>query len=161
MSFIHRSLALAIALLAASAAQAQIQVHDAWVRASVPQQQATGAFMRLQSAKGARLIGVSTPVAPVAEVHEMAVQDGVMRMRAVPALALPAGQTVELKPGGYHLMLMDLPQQLTAGQQVPLTLQFEHADGTRESVQVQAKVRPLGARATSQGHGGHGGHGKH
>lgn len=163
MSFsIHRPLVLVLALLAAAAAQAQIQVHDAWVRASVPQQKATGAFMRLQSAQGARLVGVSSPVAPLAEVHEMAVQDGVMRMRAVPALALPAGQVVELKPGGYHVMLMDLPQPLQEGQQVPLTLQFEHADGRRESLQLQAEVRALGARAGQhKGHGGHHGHGKH
>lgn len=161
MPSIHRPLALAAILFATAAAQAQVSVHDAWVRASVPQQKATGAFMQLQSTQASRLVEVSTPAAPVAEVHEMAVQDGVMRMRALPALALPAGKTVELKPGGYHVMLMDLPQQLKEGQTVPLTLVFEHQDGKRESVQVQAPVRALNAAAAGGAHGSHGGHGKH
>ncbi|WP_326540742.1 copper chaperone PCu(A)C [Pseudorhodoferax sp.] len=154
-----RPLALACALLAAAAAQAQVGVHDAWVRASVPQQKATGAFMQLQAAQDSRLVGVSSPAAPVVEVHEMVLQDGIMRMRAVPALALPAGKTVELKPGGYHVMLMDLPQQLKQGDTVPLTLVFEGKDGKRQTVEVKAPVRPISAAAPAAG--GHGGHGSH
>ncbi len=153
-----RTLATAIALLAAMAAQAQVTVKDAWVRATVPQQKATGAFMQLQSATDAKLVSASSSVAPITEVHEMAMQDNVMRMRQVPAIDLPAGKTVELKPGGYHVMLMDLPQQVKEGQTVALTLVFEGKDGKRQSVEVKAPVRALNAAATS---GGHAGHGKH
>jgi len=152
---------LLVALLAAGAAQAQVSVKDAWVRATVPQQKATGAFMQLQSATPARLVGVSTPLTPVAEVHEMAMVDNVMKMRQVPGIEVPPGKTVELKPGGYHVMLMDLKQQVKAGETVPLTLIFEGADGKRQNVQVQAPVRSLaGDAAPAHDHMGHGGDGK-
>ena len=151
---------VAIALLAAAAAaQAQVTVKDAWVRATVPQQQTTGAFMLLQSANGSRLVSVRSPIAPVAEVHEMVVQGDTMRMREVAAVELPAGKTVELKPGGFHVMLMNLTQQVKAGDTVPLTLVFEGKDGQRETVEVSAPVRPLTAGASGSAHGGQGGHG--
>lgn len=147
---------------ACGAAQAQVTVQDAWVRATVPQQKATGAFMRLQSSKDVRLVSVSTPAAPVAEVHEMKMVDNVMKMRAVPSLPLPAGQTVELSPGGFHVMLMDLPAQVKQGDAVPLTLVFEGKDGQRETVQVQAQARSVGASApAASSHGNHGGAHKH
>jgi len=100
------------ATCATAAARAQVSVADAWIRATVPQQQGTGAFMKIKSATPARVIGFTSPVAGVAEIHEMAMDNNVMKMRAVAALALPAGETVELRPGGYHLMLMDLKQRL-------------------------------------------------
>ena len=135
----------AAALLAiASSAHAQTTIKDAWVRGTVAQQMASGAFMHITSAQGGKLVSVSSPVAGVAEIHEMAMQGDTMRMRAVPALELPAGKAVELKPGGYHLMLMDLKQQLKAGETVPLTLVVEGKDGKRETVAVQAVVKPLG-----------------
>jgi len=139
--------AAATLALAGTAALAQTTVQDAWVRATVAQQKAGGAFMRITSTHGAKLVGVSTPVAGVAEVHEMAMQGTTMRMRAVPALDLPAGQAVALEPGGYHLMLMDLKQQLKAGSTVPLTLVIEGRDGKRETLEVKAPVRALGADA--------------
>jgi len=77
----------------------------------------------------------------------MAMDNNVMKMRQIPALDLPAGKAVELKPGGYHLMLMDLKQQVKAGDTVPLTLVFEDKAGKRESVEVKAEVRALGAPA--------------
>jgi copper(I)-binding protein len=100
--------ALFLALTVSLSAQAQVSVKDAWVRATVPQQKATGAFMQLQSAQDAKLVSAQSPVAGVVEVHEMAMDGGVMRMRAVPNLDLPAGKAIDLKPGGYHVMLMDL-----------------------------------------------------
>ncbi|SDM48718.1 hypothetical protein SAMN05428957_106214 [Oryzisolibacter propanilivorax] len=153
-----RSLALAATLVAAGAAHAQVQVQDAWVRAAVPQQKATGAFMRLTSAQDARLVSTSSPVAGIAEVHEMKLEGDVMRMRAVPALDLPAGKAVELKPGGYHIMLLDLKQPVAAGASVPLSLVVEGRDGQRQTLQVSAPVRALGA-ATGHDAGGHGAHG--
>ena len=145
------SLAIALASLAGTA-QAQVTVKDAWVRATVPQQQATGAFMQLSAARDTRLVAASSPLTQAVEVHEMAMQDNVMRMRQVPGVDLPAGKPVELKPGGYHVMLMDLKQQVKAGDTVPITLVFEGKDGKRESVAIQAPVRPLNATAA---HGEH------
>ena len=124
----------------------EVEVKDIWVRATVPGQSATGAFMNLRSRAGARLEGGASPIAGVVEVHEMKIDDQqVMRMKAVPAIELPAGQTVALKPGGYHVMLMDLKQPLKAGDTVPVTLTVEGADGKRETVEVKAPVEALGA----------------
>jgi copper(I)-binding protein len=125
-----------------SSAWAQVDVREPWVRATVPAQKASGAFMRLTAAQDTRLVEARSPVAGVVEIHEMALVDNVMRMRAVAAIELPAGRTVELKPGGYHVMLMDLKQQLKAGETVPLTLVLER-NGARSTVEVSAPVRPL------------------
>jgi copper(I)-binding protein len=135
--------ATAALLMLAAAAQAQTTIKDPWVRGTVAQQKASGAFMQITSAQGGRLLSVSSPVAGVSEIHEMAMQGDTMRMRAVPALELPAGKPVELKPGGFHLMLMDLKAQLKAGDTVPLTLVVEGKDGKRETLEVKAPVRAL------------------
>src|SRR5690606_32817079 len=103
------------ASLLATGASAQVQVTDAWVRATVPQQQATGAFMQLRAMQDSRLVAVRSPLTPNAEVHEMAMENDIMKMRQVPAIALPAGKTVDLKPGGYHVMLLNLKQPVKAG----------------------------------------------
>ncbi|MDR2852117.1 MAG: copper chaperone PCu(A)C [Burkholderiaceae bacterium] len=109
----------------ASAANAAVQVQDAWVRTAVAGQSGTGAFMTLTAPVDMRLTGASTPVAGVTEVHEMLHEGDTMKMRAVQGgLALPAGRPVELKPGGYHIMLMDLKAPLPAGGTVPLELSF-------------------------------------
>ena len=148
-------------IMGLAAAQAQTTVKDPWARATVAQQKASGAFMQLQSAKGGKLLSASSPVAGVVEIHEMTMEGNVMRMRAVPSLDLPAGKAVELKPGGYHVMLMDLKKPLSAGDTVPITLVVESA-GQRETVEVKAAVRPMGgqgaAAAADKGHHGHHGH---
>ncbi len=153
-------IAITATLLVAGAAHAQVTVQDAWVRATVPQQKATGAFMRLTAAQDARLVSASSPVAGVTEVHEMKLVDNVMKMRPLPALDLPAGQAVELKPGGYHIMLLDLKQPVAQGSTVPLTLVFEAKDGQRTTQELQAPVRAVSATAApAMGHGKpHGGH---
>ncbi len=125
-------------------ASAQVAVKDAWVRATVPQQKATAAFMQLTATQDSKLISVSTPAVPVVEVHEMRMEAGVMKMRAVPSLALPAGKTVALTPGGYHVMLMDLKQPMKAGEAVPLSLVVENATGQRQTIEVRAEVRSMG-----------------
>ena len=86
---------------------------------------------------------MASPLAGVVEIHEMAMDGNVMKMRAVAVLELPAGKTVELKPGGYHVMLMDLKQPLKAGETVPLTLVVEGAGGKRETVEISAPVKAL------------------
>ncbi len=156
MTPIARSIlaAASIAILA-STANAQVTVKDAWVRATVPQQQATGAFMQLSAAKDSKLVSASSPLTPVVEVHEMAMQDNVMRMRQIPAVELPAGKAVDLKPGGYHVMLLDLKQQVKEGDTVPITLVFEGKDGKRESMEIKAPVRALNAAAKPAAHGDH------
>lgn len=130
---------------------AAVDVRDAWVRQTVPGQSGTGAFMKLSAPSGARLVGASTPVAGVAEVHEMKMDGDTMRMRAVQGgLALPARQTVELKPSGYHLMLTDLKQPLPKGSSVPITLHFEDAKGTKTALVLTLPVgAPEGAAAES------------
>lgn len=152
--------ALPILLLtAAGLAQAQVTVTAPWVRATVAQQSATGAFMQISSPTAVKLVAVSTPAAGVAEVHEMAMDGSVMRMRAVAALDVPAGKAVELKPGGFHVMLMNLKTPVKEGETVPLTLVFEGADKKRETVQVAAPVRALNATAPAKdAHDGHQGH---
>lgn len=117
-----------------------VEVKDAWIRASVPGQKATGAFMKLTSKAGARLVGAASPVAGVVEVHEMKMEGDVMEMRRVPALDLPAGKTVELKSGGYHVMMMDLKAALKKDSTVPLTLVFQDAKGARSKVELQVPV---------------------
>ena len=116
------------------------KVEGAWVRAAVPGQAGTGAFMKLTARQAMQLVGVTTPVAGTAEVHEMKMEGDVMRMRPVPQVDLPAGRTVELKPGGYHLMLMDLKQALKAGATVPLTLVFRDAQGVERKLELKVAV---------------------
>ena len=134
-----------------------VAVSDPWVRATVPQQRSTGAFMTLTAKDGARLVAVASPAARVVELHEMTHgADNVMRMRAVEGLDLPAGQPVELKSGGYHVMLIDLVAQVKEGDRVPLTLTIQGADGKRENVAVEAVARSL-----TQQHGGASGMHRH
>ncbi len=136
-------LAAALTLAAAPFATAQITVTDAWVRAVVPGQMATGAFMRVTAAADAALVGAASPAARIVEIHEMKMEGGVMRMSAIDRLPLPAGKAVDLKPGGYHVMLMDLAQPLKEGGTVPLTLNFVDKAGKAQKVEVRASVRSL------------------
>lgn len=146
-------IAITLAASLTSAACAQVVVKEAWARATVAQQRASGAFMQLTAAQDTHLVSVSSPDVPVVEIHEMSMQDHVMKMRQVPSLALPAGQTVHLKPGGYHLMLLDLKKPLTAGGRLPLTLVIEGKDGRRERVEVTAEIRtPAGAGKSGHAH---------
>jgi copper(I)-binding protein len=130
--------------LVALQAAADVTVTEAWVRGTVPAQKATGAFMKVKSTDDAKIVAASSPAARMVEVHEMTMKDNVMQMRPVDALALPAGKTVELKPGGYHVMLMDLVKPLAKGEMVPITLTVEGKDGKRTTAEVKAEVRAVG-----------------
>ncbi len=145
-----KKLLLPTLLVLALNAQAQVTVDKAWVRATVAEQKATGAFFQLQAASDARLVEVRSSVAGVVEIHEMAMDGSTMKMRPVTGVDLPAGQKVELKPGGYHVMLMDLKKPITAGEQVPLTLVFEARDKKRQTLEIKAEARQLGAPAAHQ-----------
>jgi copper(I)-binding protein len=133
---------MTLAVLTTSAL-AQVEVKDPWVRGTVPAQTATGAFMELRATRDMRLVEAKSPVADIVQIHEMKMVDSVMKMRPVTGIDLPAGKTVELKPGGYHIMMMGLKQQMKDGEIVPLTLVVEGKNGKRESIEVRAVVRPL------------------
>ena len=136
-------LLLAAALLAGSAhaqGASPAAVEGAWARASVQGQSASGAFMRITASEPLELLRAETPAAGHAEVHEMKMEGSVMKMRALPALELPAGKAVELKPGGYHIMLMDLKAPLAKGAQLPLTLVFKDAQGAERRLELQLPV---------------------
>jgi periplasmic copper chaperone A len=152
--------ALAVATLGAWAHEA-VEVENAWVRATVPGQMATGAFMTLTAKDGTKLVGASTPVAGVAQVHEMKMDSGVMKMAEVKGgLELPAGKAVQLKPGGYHVMLMDLKSTLAKDSTMPLTLIFKDAKGVESQVELKVAVSataPGGAKAAAMDHSMHGG----
>ena len=147
-----KSVIAALALMVAAGVQAQTTVKEPWVRGTVAGQKATGMFGQITSTAGGQLVSASSPVAGVVEVHEMVMDGNVMKMRAITGLELPAGKAVELKPGGYHVMLMDLKQELKSGESVPVTLVIEGAGGKRESVEVKAPVKAL---ADSSGHKKH------
>lgn len=136
----------------AMAQDAAVKAEGAWARASVQGQKGTGAFMRLTAKDGARLVRAESPAAGVTEVHEMKMEGDIMKMRAVPTLELPAGKTVELKPGGYHVMLMDLKAPLAKDTSVPITLVFQDAKGAESKLKLNVPVAtsaPGGATAGS------------
>jgi len=130
----------AVLLVAANVAHAQVEIKAAWARPAVSGQSATGAFMTLTAQDGARLVGAASPVAGLVEIHEMTMEGSVMKMRAVAGLDLPAGRAVELKPGGYHVMLMDLKQPLKAGEKFRLELRLELAGRRMVTVPVDIEV---------------------
>lgn len=147
MNAMRKRLLVAGLALAAAQAWAEVTVTEAWVRGTVAAQKATGAFMKVKSSEDARLVSAASPAARIVEVHEMAMKDNVMTMRAVDAIALPAGKTVELKPGGYHVMLIDLVKPLAAGEKVPVQLTVVGKDGSKATLEVKAEVRAVGGGA--------------
>lgn len=128
-------------LMVSSAWAQNVSVQSAWARATVQGQKATGAFMTLTAKTATTLVGVSTSVAGVAEVHEMKMDNNVMQMRALPdGLALPAGKAVALQPGGYHVMLMDLKLPLQKDTSIALTLRFKDAKGVESRLDIKVPV---------------------
>lgn len=117
-----------------------LKVGHPWTRSTVPGQPTGGAFLSVQNtgATPDRLVGASTPLADHVEMHRMSLEGDVMRMRELPAIDLPAGQTVALQPGQLHLMLIGLKQPLQADAMVPLTLKFEKAGELKVELKVQA-----------------------
>jgi periplasmic copper chaperone A len=143
-----KSFAFAASLLLAGTAfaqtastQVQVEVKDAWARATPGKAENGATYLTVVSPVPDRLTGVSTPVAKKAGLHNMTMEGGVMKMRPLSDLDVPAGQPVTLKPGGTHIMLMGLNRQLKPGEHFPLTLSFEKA-GTRE---VEVAVEKAGA----------------
>ncbi|HQZ45213.1 MAG TPA: copper chaperone PCu(A)C [Usitatibacteraceae bacterium] len=140
-----KSLCVAGLALAAAQAWAGVTVTEAWVRATVPAQTATGAFMKLKASEDVTLFNAASAAARIVEVHEMTMAGNVMAMRAVDDVALPAGKTVEFRPGGYHVMLIDLVRPLAKGDHVPITLTFVDRNGKKSKLEIKAEVRAMGA----------------
>jgi periplasmic copper chaperone A len=149
MRFVAAVALLLSALTLAVPASAQtVAVEQPWARATAPNATTGATYLSLTAATADRLIGAASPVAAMAQVHEMAMDAGVMRMREVGGgLALPAGKKVTLAPGGYHLMLMGLKHQLKPGERFPLTLSFAHAP----ALTVEVVVGAPGASAAPMG----------
>ena len=131
---------------------AQTQVEDAWVRATVAGQQATGAFMTVTASSDSKLLSVQTPVAKIVQIHESTMKNDVMSMQPVDFVALPAGKAVTLDPHSYHVMLIDLVGQVKEGDKVLLTLTVENANGEKESIKVEAEARALNTSDHSKMH---------
>jgi periplasmic copper chaperone A len=122
-----------------------VKIEGAWIRTAVEGQSGTGGFMKLTAPANMKLIAVASPAAKIGEIHEMKMEGSVMKMAEVKGgLELPAGKAVELKPGGFHIMLLDLKQSLKADMQVPVTLTFANAKGEQSKVEVKV---PVAARA--------------
>jgi copper(I)-binding protein len=142
----------AVALLASAASlpvcAANVSVTDAWARATMPGQKVSGAYLQIRSDADARLISASSPAVPRVELHEMKMDGDVMRMREVEAIELPKGKTVSLEPGGFHIMLMNLPKPIAAGEVIPLVLTVE-SGGKRQAVEVKAEARAPGGSPMS------------
>jgi periplasmic copper chaperone A len=128
-----------------------VKIEGAWIRTAVEGQSGTGGFMKLTAPAAMKLVAVSSPVAKIGEVHEMKMEGQVMKMAELKGgLELPAGKAVELKPGGFHIMLLDLKQSLKVDAQVPVTLTFANAKGEQSKVVVKV---PVAARAPSSAPG--------
>lgn len=128
-----------------------IVVSDAWIRETPPNAGVAGGYLTLRSGAADRLVAVETAAASSVEIHEMRHEGGVMRMRELgDGVALAAGETVELKPGGLHLMFIEPVEPMRAGVSIEATLRFQ----TAPAQSVRFEVRPLGAQA-EDAHAGH------
>ena len=138
-----KSVALVLGAFLALPTWAQVKIEDSWARATVPGQKATGVFMKLTATQASQLVGVSSPLAGVAEVHEMKMENNVMKMAAVTAIDLPPGKPVALQPGGYHVMLMDLKGPLAKDTSVTITLKFKDSKGVVSQQEVKLPVKEM------------------
>ena len=139
-----------ILLLASSAAFADIKVDNAWSRATPPGATLGVGYLTVHntSATPDKLLGARSPAAGKVETHVTLKDGDISRMREVKGYDIPANGVLELKPGGAHLMLINLKAPLKAGDEVPLTLKFEHAG----EVRVQLRVRPIGGMGEMHHH---------
>ncbi|HWH38552.1 MAG TPA: copper chaperone PCu(A)C [Usitatibacter sp.] len=137
------ALAAVLAISLAGSAHATVVARDAWVRGMLPILHETVAYVTLTSTEDAKIVAVSTPLARRAQMHASNVTGGVMHMEVVDTLALPADTPVQLKPGGTHVMLMEVARMLKPGDTVPIEFTIENAKGQRSKLEVKALVRPL------------------
>ncbi|MGV8933896.1 MAG: copper chaperone PCu(A)C [Gallionellaceae bacterium] len=143
IKYINSFAASILLLCAAQAYAGDVTVSDVWSRASAPGQSNGSVGLVITSTKDARLIAVSSPAAESAEIHTMSMDNGVMKMRELEFLSLPANQAVKLGPGGNHLMLFGLKKPLQAGKEIPLTLTIQFADKHSEKISIKSKIKAL------------------
>ncbi|MTI42699.1 hypothetical protein JM93_02910 [Roseibium hamelinense] len=165
-----KAMAAGAALLAAATTASADQIkhgdliiENTWTRATPPRAKAGGGFITITNngSKEDRLVAATSPVSPRVELHEMAVNDGVMQMRELAdGITIPAGETISLEPGGLHIMFMGIGEGFKQGSQVPVTLSFEHGG----DIEVNLSVAKIGAKNMEHGsmdHGDHSGHEDH
>lgn len=149
-----KKLLAALLLAAPVAALAQsgvpVKVEGAWARTIVPGQQSSGAYMTLTGSEPLTLLGAETPAAGIVEIHQMKMEGDIMKMRAADTLPLAAGQPLQLAPGGYHFMLMDLKNPFKAGTQIPFTLRFRDAKGKLRTLPLRVPVQAAPPRDSRQ-----------
>lgn len=135
------SFILIFMLSACAKAESGIIISNAWARATAPGQQVAAAYMSLKSEQGATLIKAESDLAGTIELHSMTMENDVMKMRMLNELPLPAGKTVNLEPGGYHLMLFDLKQPLNAGQTAKFKLHLRTTAGNTQSMTLSLPIK--------------------
>jgi len=151
--FVVLSIVLGVATSGTAFAQTasigSIKIENAYTRATVPGQPVAGGFMKIEN-KGAadQLLSASSPAAGEVQLHEMSMDGNVMKMRQVKEITVPAGGAIELKPGGLHLMFMNIKAPLLAGQTVPVKLKFAKAG----EVEVKVPVNALGQHSEGAKH---------
>lgn len=137
------TLSAAMAMTSLAHGAASLSVTAPWVRATVPAQKSTGAFMHVQSQVPARLVGVRSSIAATTELHQMEMSGNTMKMGRVDGIDLPAGKGVNLASGGYHIMLMGLKRQLKEGEAIDLTLQVQGKGKKIDNITVKVPVKPI------------------
>ena len=118
-----------------------VTVTNAWAKTTVPGGKVSAAYMDIKSTAPVKLLKAETSIAGNVEIHNMTMKDGVMEMKAVEAIDVPANKTLSLKPGGYHVMLMMLAASINKGDSVPIKLTFEGADKKPFTVDVKANAK--------------------
>jgi copper(I)-binding protein len=133
--------AAAAALTLSAHAQTAPKVEAAWARPTVQGQAGGGGFLKITGGSaGDRLVSASAGISKTVELHTMEMDGNIMRMRPIDAIDVPAGKTVELKPGGMHVMFIGLTQTLKNGASFPLTLKFEKAGEVKVDVKVMTQA---------------------
>ena len=134
-------LTLLLTLAACAETESDITINYAWARATAPGQKVAAAYMDLASKKGAALVKAECNLAGSVEIHSMIMENDVMKMRMLEELDIPAGKTVSLEPGGYHLMLFNLKQPMDAGKEAKFTLHFRTRTGEEKSMTLTLPIK--------------------
>lgn len=135
------SLWLGLSAAALAHAADPVAVSNAWARATAPGQEVGAAYMELKSAADLTLSGVESTAADSVEIHRMSMNNGVMEMRMLQTLELPAGELVKLEPGGFHLMLFDLKKPLKTGENVAFTLHFKDSNSKTSAMKIDVPIK--------------------
>jgi len=149
--FVSRPLiALCLALLTLPALAGTVKIDNAWIRATAPGQSVAGAFMDLTADSDMTLVGAESSAAKTVELHTMSMNNGTMVMRQIKEIPLKKGETVSLKPGSLHIMLIDLNGQIKAGDKTPITLVVREANGKEQKIPLEVEARAMAGTMMKQ-----------